>query len=1286
MKHFITKNLLLLFASCCIGGASAQINYSFINGINTTQTWVDISGNGSSISTANNDDANSSPENIGFDFDFNGNTYTQFVLNTNGFIKLGPNAPSAVALFYSTAQGNTGDALGSTASGDSSILAPFNMDLQPGAQGNTEYRVYTSGSSPNQICTIQFSNVMDKLTAAGVPRQFDNISFQIKLYETSNIIEFVYGPHASSSNAPATKTTAVGIKGSAANTSSIVTVFKTSVQNWSAAAFLQGNYTGLTHNVRNTFLADSGRTYRFMPNSDSDIAVIGLYSLGRMPIPFSNPHRVKIRVFNSGKYAMSNYWVYLKNTVNGNMDSVEMTNSVAPNEIDSAYLHVSPSLLGYDTLIAYVANDDYAANDQQTWVNDINPNAFSYSDATKGPTGGVGSNSNPLDFVAKFYSNTPVDINQIRVNFLSTNLPYSLTIWEDSTNGLPLGVPTYISSSKSTLNGLAVSSVNPPISVSGTFFVGVRQLANTNVAFAFQAENPIRDSTFYSKLTTNAGWIDFSSYNGGFRFMIEPRLMLKNDVGVIKMVSPTNDTCVGGKQALTFQIQNLGTDTIDLLSDSILVYADVTDPNQNTTTYGPVILNKGTLASNDTMDVTLTTNFDYSVNGDYTFSAYTVMVKDSNQLNDTLPIEKRTSTGASALAFASSSAAICPGDTIVLTSGQSYGGVLFNWYKDGNLLPNSSDTVWYATSAGKYVCEVANGYGCIAYSDTLVVNQKNTPSPNLNVSAQGFCPGDSVSIFTQGGGGNYSFQWMNSGGNINGATDSIYYTSTADDYSVWVKDNTSGCSATSGSFTISAFNKPTASVTVNGNTKLCLGDSTELDGSASTGTYFQWFKDGVAISGATNSNYYVTSTGDYQLQSTSTQGCKDITSKNTLTVDSLPSASMTTHTGKYKFCDLDSLQFITPNISGYSYQWNDQFGPIQGATNSTYTLFTAGDVGVTVINSAGCSATVTPVSVTVDNTPNADLNAVTRNQFCGGDSERIELTTPASGQAYQWQLNGTTISGDTNTVIYAKSQGDYTLQVTVVPTGCINVSNTVSLTVDVTPDPKIINSTSLTFCQGDSVKLEISANGSLQTIDWKKDGVSIGQNGSLYYASTSGNYTVYAEGTNGCNGTSAASTVVVNALPAASFTDAGAVLTANSGAGLLYQWYKDGSIIPGATAQTFTMTSHGSYTVEITDANGCKMMSAAKGFNIGMALPEGITSLDVYPNPSTGVFVIKSQHNKNLAVSLKVIDMIGRSVISQTNLGLTGNTIIDLSSQPAGVYMLQVATSGSVYSVRIVKQ
>ena len=245
------------------------LNYAASNAVNVAGTFADLGATGTAIATANTDDANSAAQNIGFTFSFNGISFTQFVLSTNGLIKLGATAPSATNLFFCNVAGcTTVSPVTSIDPADVNLVMPFNFDLEPGTGGAAEYRVLTTGASPNRVCTVQWKNVKDKADATPTSTQYDNFTFQAKLYETTNNIEFVYGTAVPSAAVATSRFPVVGIKGAGSASGQTVLASKTTgAAPWTATTFITGNYTGSTHNFRNVSLPDVGRTYRFVPGT-----------------------------------------------------------------------------------------------------------------------------------------------------------------------------------------------------------------------------------------------------------------------------------------------------------------------------------------------------------------------------------------------------------------------------------------------------------------------------------------------------------------------------------------------------------------------------------------------------------------------------------------------------------------------------------------------------------------------------------------------------------------------------------------------------------------------------------------------------------------------------------------------------------------------------------------------------------------------------------------------------------------------------------------------------------
>jgi len=77
----------------------------------------------------------------------------------------------------------------------------------------------------------------------------------------------------------------------------------------------------------------------------------------------------------------------------------------------------------------------------------------------------------------------------------------------------------------------------------------------------------------------------------------------------------------------------------------------------------------------------------------------------------------------------------------------------------------------------------------------------------------------------------------------------------------------------------------------------------------------------------------------------------------------------------------------------------------------------------------------------------------------------------------------------------------------------------------------------------------------------------------------------------------------------------------------------------------------------------------------------------IYPNPSTGIFNVEADLKQASAISFEILDMLGRSLYSNTSASSTiHNTRFDLSGYAAGVYTLRMEIDGRVISRRITLQ
>lgn len=619
---------LMLFANNLV--AQLTSNYPASNAVVATGgSYVDLGTTGSNIATPNNDDAVSAPNPIGFTFSFNGVNYTDFILSTNGFIKLGTLAPSATNLFTNTSI--AGGVFNSTIAGDSDMILPLCTDLE--AAAGAEYRTSTTGTAPTRVCTIQWKNVSDKTN--GVNKQYATINFQVKLYETSNTIEFVYGTATPSANPTAFRVAAVGLRGKSNAANELVVVTKGSVQAWNLATILNGNYTGNGFNFGNGTrpLPISGLIYRFIPVFPYDIAVRQIYTLGKLPIAYTIPHFIRAAIRNSGSLAQTNFYVRCNITgANPYADSVLITNLNPGIDTIVTFPAFSPFTDGTNNIVVSVSDDQNNSNNSRIAAQIANQVVYSYADPSIPAAGGVGFNGGTGDFVAKFpYSGSANAINQVGVNFFGGGVSLRIGIWaRNPTTGLP-GTLLWQSPLFTTTAGLNTIPVNPSVIINDTFFAGVIQSSTTNANFAFQNEVPIRNQTFfYTSPTGNTTWTDFFTTASNFRFMIEPRLQSPNDVGFTTVVYPCQ-ILPSGQSAFTpvATIYNYGVLSQTNIPVTCRIFNSSNVQVYSSSTTLP------SLASGASADITFPAIFNTSTAGNYTIKVWSSLTGDGSNANDT---------------------------------------------------------------------------------------------------------------------------------------------------------------------------------------------------------------------------------------------------------------------------------------------------------------------------------------------------------------------------------------------------------------------------------------------------------------------------------------------------------------------------------------------------------------------------------------------------------------------------------------------------------------------------
>ncbi len=164
---------------------------------------------------------------------------------------------------------------------------------------------------------------------------------------------------------------------------------------------------------------------------------------------------------------------------------------------------------------------------------------------------------------------------------------------------------------------------------------------------------------------------------------------------------------------------------------------------------------------------------------------------------------------------------------------------------------------------------------------------------------------------------------------------------------------------------------------------------------------------------------------------------------------------------------------------------------------------------------------------------------------------------------------------------------------------------------------------------------------------------------------------------------SASRQAVVIAKPV--ITQQDTLLTSNFTTG--NQWYYEGNIIAGATAQTYKPTESGNYTVRVTLNSGCTLVSDVYRYAQTAQHPDNSPiGLSIFPVPAANKInvVFKAPNDDNLTLSL--INNKGQVMYTQTRAVTAGNfsTVMDVSRQITGTYILEVTLGGKSYGHKII--
>lgn len=538
-------------------------------------------------------------------------------------------------------------------------------------------------------------------------------------------------------------------------------------------------------------------------------------------------------------------------------------------------------------------------------------------------------------------------------------------------------------------------------------------------------------------------------------------------------------------------------------------------------------------------------------------------------------------------------------------------------------------------TAGRYTVDITDANGCVA-SDSVNVNSAtavNGTTIRTDVSCNGGADGG-LDLTPFGGTPPYTFSWSNgdSGEDISNQP--------AGNYTVTITDD-NGCTGTVSSFV----SEPALLVaTVNSVDISCNGNNDgEVSVTATGGTpgySYLW------STGSTMQNVTGLGGGTYTVTVTDQNGCESI--KSGFVAE--PSVIVVNSTVTDVDCNGGSDGAIDLSVSGgsspYFYNWSN------GEATEDISGLSAGTYSITITDVSGCVMTT---SFTVSEPTAISLSISGTNVSCNGGTDGTASVTASGGTppyTYLWS------GGQTSASISGIAAGTHDVSVTDA-NGCSMSASTVvsepaaiSITVTVTDES--------CMASGDgAISLSISGGTAPYSYSW-----SNGSTSQTISGLSAGNYVVTITDANGCtamaNGTVSAPTVlsvssVVSDVTCNSNSDGDIDVTVSGGTPpYSFLWNT------GASTEDLSGLVAGTYTVTVTDANGC----TAEETNVMNELI-AVTSTHV----ATGV---TCNGLTNGAIDLTVSGGFGGYTYAWSN----GETTEDLSNLAGGVYMVTV-TDGS---------
>ena len=458
------------------------------------------------------------------------------------------------------------------------------------------------------------------------------------------------------------------------------------------------------------------------------------------------------------------------------------------------------------------------------------------------------------------------------------------------------------------------------------------------------------------------------------------------------------------------------------------------------------------------------------------------------------------------------------------------------------------------------------------------------------------------------------------------------------------------------------------------NSPLCLGDTLKIT-SSSVGSTYTWNGPNGFTSNSQNPvlpNIAYADSGYYKVV-VSSGSCSAGPDSIRVSVGAVPATPVASSNSPV--CPGSPINLDASSTVGASYTWAGPNSYSSNQQNPTIANAAPNKSGAYIVVARIGSCNSAPDTVNVSVGSAGALTGVTSNSpVCLGSTLNL-LAPSVNGITYSWTGPNSfsdTAQNPTLANIASSDSGNY--MVVAHYGNCTSAPDTVHVAVNPLPVP-VLTASPTTICSNDSSHICVTQS----YIHYQWNGIV--DTTQCVYAFAAGNYYVTVTDPNGCTAQSSQQNSVsisVYAVSSVSIIEKGDTLATFGGSG--YQWFRNDTLISGATQSTYIVPVTGAYSVELTDTNGCNASSSQVPVtitNVGISEVNASFKLSVYPNPASGSFNVVYTGADDKNIQLNMFNILGQS-IKQENLSFSNdkNKSIDISGLPKGVYLLQFMQQG----------